>query len=238
MWPMTGREQSITSGAKFAISISTVLLSMVGCREEHPRAEPRLLVRENASVLTVRAGAQQWKWEGSTYVKLEEGPNTYYAAISEDARSNTVVRLIVRLRNDDDSWMLPIRVEDLNYIRSLETVRRVPGGKLFVDCGVNPSLGVAIVVDLARRTFSTYLGVGFVWNDDGSHIAYFQDPPHFGAPEGMPTRLFVDRTELGKFPRQHGYELAWKGLNILGVFREAGSSMEEVAEMDIRKKWH
>jgi hypothetical protein len=88
-------------------------------------------------------------------------------------------------------------------------VRRLPRDRVFVDCHVNPSLGIGVVADLASGKLRLFAGCRFAWDGKGENVAYFRDPPHW-APQGAGrTELYLNEEKLCNLAPRSVKEIWW-----------------------------
>jgi hypothetical protein len=142
------------------------------------------------------------------YEKAIGGQTAYYVFF--DLRKGNLPLCVIECGNDgiicrmqeydNDAWHLA---------NAIDCVMCLGQGRIFVDTHVNPSLGIGIEIDLDARKTDVFYGVLFTWNGARNRLAYFREPPHFGTPPGIPSKLMVGHTEICEVPRVLHSELYW-----------------------------
>jgi hypothetical protein len=94
--------------------------------------------------------------------------------------------------------------------------RALGAGRVLADLHVNPSLAIFVVIDLGRRRHDAYLGTGYAWDEKGSRLAYWRDPPHLARESGFPT-LYVGHREVRAFKNGTITHIAWASADTVTV---------------------
>lgn len=154
------------------------------------------------------------------YIPVKGGRPQEFAFfdVSADPASLCVVRL-----GDDGyvEWCDAFQGSAWEAATALQSAEWLKDGRLFAVAHVNPSLGLGILVEVPKRSTEVYEGRGFIWSPDVRHVAYFQEPPHFGAPGWVPAKIMIDHKKLAEIPRNSGRSIVWKG-DTLEVRYQAG----------------
>ena len=103
-------------------------------------------------------------------------------------------------RLDRTTLTIPFRLDTLTWLDD---------DRVFVEGGINPSLGVGIEVALSSGQREVFYGHTFTWNSDASHVAFVRDPPHFGSPAGVPSEVWIDDQIVATIPSQRRATLTW-----------------------------
>jgi len=131
-------------------------------------------------------------------IGIDSQPQGVQIVIQEIEESGRLKRLH-RLRAD----------EQIDSAQSVTAAQWLDEDRIFVDCHVNPSLGVGLEIDLRSDAAEVYMGALFAWDSKGRKIAFAKDPPHF-TPQGLGvTELWLGRVRVTTLPPRSVRRLWW-----------------------------
>ena len=202
--------KTVRRGLLSATSFMLVLLSsfMLGCGAD--KSSRYYVVEEDAAIWRVDGSGRHVACyaDGGRYEKAETQSGCCYVFFDLKASDfplcviectpDRSVRRVQRYTSEE--WRLANAIEEVTWLR---------GSRIFVDTHVNPSLGFGIELDLNTQEVDVYAGCVFTWDRDRKRVAYFREPPHFGTPPEIPSKLMVGHTEVCEVPRRLRTKLRW-----------------------------
>lgn len=129
--------------------------------------------------------------QGVCYVFFDLGRETAPLRVLQCSADGTIVasRLLAR-----DGWEAANAILRVTWLRD---------NRIFVDTHVNPSLGFGVEIDLDSGASNVYAGTTFAWDPDARRVAVLREPPHFGSPPDVPSKLMVGHEEICDVPHRN-----------------------------------
>lgn len=188
-----------------AALVAFLLVPFAGCGERALR-----VIEQDGAIWKVgtTGGNRECLAGVGQYGKAPGDESTYYAffgltktppllCVVECGRGGVVRRM---QQYDNDTWRVTNAIDRVTWLGN---------SRLFVEAHVNPSLGIGIEIDLDTRKMEVYAGSVFTWDRSRCRVAYFCEPPHFGTPPEIPSKLMIGHDEICEVPRRIHSDLYW-----------------------------
>ncbi|MDB5301643.1 MAG: hypothetical protein JWO87_3306 [Phycisphaerales bacterium] len=117
--------------------------------------------------------------------------------------------------------------------------------RLVIDLHINPILGVMVALDLKTDRQMVLTGNTFTWDEAGTHVAYFRDPPRSESVGTSSAELWMDGKKLCDVPDLGGRDLEWdaKGKVLTAIFPPSGKKGSRTLQVklgeagEVRPRW-
>lgn len=168
---------------------------------------------------TLRADQQQLVDDGrpdepplGNFGVVQRSDGRWIVLLGVDAKNHTYIKILRERAKGHFEVQHVMRGEVLEATNAVMGVTVLDQDRALADLHINPSTGVGVLIDFAHLERSrAYPGIGFAWNGNGRHLAYFRGPPHFRSPDDpVWTELHVDGKLIQRFDGYDGEQINWQ----------------------------